>query len=154
VTWSYSGDPGNSPTDAVRYLVGDTAAKDPLVSNEEIAYQLAENGQDVHWAAADVAEGLAARYAREVSASSDGQTFSGDQLSTHYYELAEALRKRRRRHRRGAGPYVGGISWRERQKADEDDDKIPSAFRSHLHDHPGTPDGPRNTRNDPLRGDS
>jgi hypothetical protein len=33
MTWSYSGDPSSSSTDAVRFLVGDTDTNDQLISN-------------------------------------------------------------------------------------------------------------------------
>jgi hypothetical protein len=140
MAWTYS-DPTASDKDAVRFLVGDTDANDPLVTDEEIEFYIAEFPSSWYHAAAEVAESIAAKFSREVSHSGDGLSYSAEQLQANYAALAERLRKQaRRRFRSGAGPYVGGISHREREMADADMDKIPSAFRSEMHDHPGTPD--------------
>lgn len=42
MTWTYSGNPGDSPKDEVRYLLGDTVEKNPLLSDEEILYELSK----------------------------------------------------------------------------------------------------------------
>ena len=153
MSWSYS-DPTDTPKDAVRFLVGDTDISDGLVTDEEINFLLDEFG-DVYTTAGSVAESLAAKFAREVSHSGDGLSYSGNQLFQHYNDLAESLRKlAARRRRSGAGPYVGGISHRERELADLDSDKIPTSFRSNMHDHPGTGDAVRGSgiTQDPLKG--
>lgn len=38
MTWSYSGDPGGSTLDEIRFLIQDTDTDDQLLSNEEITY--------------------------------------------------------------------------------------------------------------------
>lgn len=38
MTWSYSGDPGDSALDEIRFLIQDTDTTDQLLSNEEITY--------------------------------------------------------------------------------------------------------------------
>lgn len=152
MTWTYS-NPTASDKDAVRFLVGDTDTSDQLVTDEEIAFFVDEFPSSVYHAAAEVAETIAAQFAREVSHSGDGLNYSAEQLQTNYAELATRLRKQaKRRFRSGAGPYVGGISWRERETADNDDDLITTSFRSHMHDHPGTKGAP--TSNNDLRADS
>lgn len=155
MTWTYS-DPSTNDKDAVRFLVGDTDTNDQLVSDEEIEFFIEEFPSSKYHAAAEVAESIAAKFAREVSHSGDGLSYSAEQLHQNYAALAERLRKQaRRRHRSGAGPYVGGISWREREMADADSDKIPTSFRSHMHDHPGTKDSIRSSGSkDELRADS
>ena len=153
MAWSYS-DPSASPKDAVRFLVGDTDTTDQLINDEEIEFLVDEFG-DVYTAAGSVAESLAAKFAREVTHSGDGLSYSGNQLYQHYTDLAERLRRlAARRRRSGAGPYVGGISHRERELADADMDKIPTSFRSHMHDHPGKGEPQRGTGSyqDPLKG--
>jgi hypothetical protein len=40
MTWSYSGNPGASNLDEVRFLIGDTDTSSQLLSNEEITYLL------------------------------------------------------------------------------------------------------------------
>ena len=38
MTWSYSGDPGDSALDEIRFLIQDTDTTDQLLSNEEVTY--------------------------------------------------------------------------------------------------------------------
>jgi len=154
MAWSYSGNPSDSEKDAVRFLVGDTDINDQLVTDEEIAYYISEFPQSSYHAAAEVADSIAAKFAREVSHSGDGLSYSAEQLQSNYADLAARLRRQAGRRFRGAGPYVGGISRRERELADTDSDKIPSSFRSEMHDYPGTRDAMRGTgTTSPLRSD-
>lgn len=153
MTWTYDS-PSESDKDAVRFLVGDTDVSDPLVTDEEIAYFLVEFPQSAYHAAAEVAESIAAKFSREVSHSGDGLSYAAEQLQQNYAALAERLRKQaKRKHRSGFGPYVGGISKREREMADADKDKVPSAFRSEMHDHPVTRDAMRGSSNSTGRAD-
>lgn len=135
MTWTYNGDPSTNDVDAVRFLVGDTETTDQLASDEEIQWFLAE-WPDVYEAAASLCDAIAAKFARQVSVSADGMSFSGDQLSRNFARRATALRDMSGKQRKAGIPYVGGISWIERERADADTDLIQPAFRSHLHDHP------------------
>jgi hypothetical protein len=135
MAWTYSGDPQTSPKDAVRFLIGDTDAAAELISDEEIEFLLTVE-RNQYLAAARAAETIAATFTREVQASAEGMSFSGDALMDRYFELADRLRAMARKLTRLAPPYVGGISWAEREKADADPDKIPTHFRSHMHDNP------------------
>lgn len=154
MSWNYSGDPTSSDKDAVRFLVGDTDEDDKLVTDDEIEWFLTEFPESPYHAAAEVAESIAAKFAREVTHSGDGLSYAAEQLQQNYAELAERLRRQARRRRRsGMGPYVGGISRRERELADADKDKIPSAFRSEMHDYPGTRDPMRSSSNPHGRAD-
>lgn len=142
MAWTYNGDPNTNEVDAVRFLVGDTETTDQLASDEEIQWFLSE-WPDVYEASASLCEALAAKFAREVSVSADGMSFSGDQISRNFARRAEALRDMSGKQRKAGIPYVGGISWIERQKADADSDLIQPSFRSHQHDNPRAgPDDP------------
>lgn len=136
--FTYTGNPKGSPRDAVRLLVGDIDSSDPLLGDDEIEWFIAEFPESHYWAAAMACETIASHFAREVSVSADGISFSGDQIGRNFFHRAEALRKMHRNKNRYGLPYVGGISWKERLKADQDSDKIPTHFRSHMHDHPQT----------------
>lgn len=134
--WTYSGDPANSDNDTVRFLVADTDTNDQLISDEEIAYLLDEHG-DTMLAAIGAAEQLAYKFAREVSHSGDGLSYSASDLHKHYLAVADRLKQVHRRARaKAARPYAGGISWAERDKDDHDDDLIQTHIRSHDMDNP------------------
>ena len=44
MSWSYSGDPKNSPIDALRFLIGDTDISTQIMQNEELQYLIDEYG--------------------------------------------------------------------------------------------------------------
>lgn len=95
MAWTYT-DPTTSDKDAVRFLVGDTDSTEPLVQDEEIEYVLtlrATVAGDVnYWAAADVAEAIAAKFARQIDKSVGSLQGSFKQKHDHYVELARRLR--------------------------------------------------------------
>jgi hypothetical protein len=94
MTWTYSGNPAASNRDAVRFLIGDTDSGDQLVSDEEIAFLLAEENT-VRTASARACEAIAARFGR----SADNSRSVGDlslsesysQRSASYLSLADRL---------------------------------------------------------------
>jgi hypothetical protein len=45
MAWTYSGNPGSSNLDEVRFLIGDTDSTSQLLSNEEINYLLGAYGE-------------------------------------------------------------------------------------------------------------
>ena len=62
---TYTKRPARSARDALRLMIGDTNAVDPLLSDEEVDYYLGLQPENVVQAAAMVCEGLAARFARD-----------------------------------------------------------------------------------------
>ena len=135
--WTYSADPSSSEKDAVRFLIGDTDEEDPLVSDEEIQWSL-KHWSDHYMAAAAICDSLAGKFAREVSVSADGISYSGNQIAQNFTQLGQQLRRLSTMERKHGVPYVGGLSWKERAKDDSDPDRVPEYFRSHMHDNPGT----------------
>ena len=73
MTWTYDGDPTQDRTAEVRFLVGDTDQTDPLVQDEEIEFVLTQyvpvEGSPAWLAAAHVADGIAAKFARKADRS-------------------------------------------------------------------------------------
>jgi hypothetical protein len=93
--WSYSGNPSSSTRDAVRYHLGDTDSTDPLMSDGELDYIITDWSlitTSPRLLAADAAENLANRYAREVTVSADAVTAQLQELAANYRALAVSLR--------------------------------------------------------------
>jgi len=88
MTWSYSGDPDESPLDEARFLLGDTDEEDPLITNEEINYTLKHN-KVTYTACAVCCDTLARKYSREIAS----QMGSGS-LQVQAQQRAEAFTKR------------------------------------------------------------
>ena len=64
MTFTYSGDPGASALDEVRFLIQDTDTNDQLLSNEEIEYLLLAYNEDAFGAAIASMTSLIAQAAR------------------------------------------------------------------------------------------
>lgn len=63
-TWTYSGDPASSDHDQLRFNIGDTNENDPLLSDAEIDFCVAQGGPSYSGMAL-AAEAVAMRYGRE-----------------------------------------------------------------------------------------
>lgn len=116
MTWSYSGNPAESPSDEVRFLIGDTDSTTPEVSDEEIAYILQMHGDPGatygnYAAAAVLAQAIASKYAKKADKSVGGLSIQYKQKFDNYMALAEKLRDFARTGPTGAvigPPMIGG----------------------------------------------
>lgn len=138
--WTYSGDPSDSPRDAVRFLVRDTDINDQKLSDEEIAWLLSQNGNNVYAAAEAGAVEVATFFSGQARTKTVGAlSITYEAKATEYRSLASMLRFKRAV---GFGsaivPYSGGISVSDKalQRADTDYDQ--PFFRRGMHDSPGT----------------
>lgn len=141
MTWSYSGDPASSDTDAVRFLVGDTDTNDQLVENEEIDYALSQS-TTVYGAAALTCRAIAALFSRDVDTSLSGGEYSESQRAEHYRNLAERFDSMSQNAplRSGASapvPFVGGVRRTEMETVREDDNRVRPEFRRGMFDYHG-----------------
>lgn len=132
MSWSYSGNPASSPTDEVRFLVGDTDKATPLLQDEEIDYTIGVRGSPLG-AAAELARALSAKFARLVDSSVDSTRFSFSQRTKAYADLATAL-EARVASLEGVMPICGGISRADKEVAVQDSDRITPFFRRGMDD--------------------
>jgi hypothetical protein len=84
IRFSYGGDPSFSASDAVRFLVGDTNAKRPLLDDREVAHAISKY-TDQNLAAAFLADHLFGKFA----AMSD---FSVGPVRKNYSKVAELFK--------------------------------------------------------------
>jgi len=110
MTWTYSGNPGASNNDAVRFRLGDIDTTRQLLSDEEIAYLLSSTSNSVLQAAATGARQLAARFGRMPSVNIDGFSVDYSAMARQFNELAANLEDEDRRAGDGVPAYAGGIS--------------------------------------------
>jgi len=95
MSWTYSGNPGSSDKDSVRFYVGDTDSSFPLLTDEEVQFLLDQWNTDYNaplYVAAVAAEVISGRFAREVSVSADGVSVQLSELQERYNNLAVSLR--------------------------------------------------------------
>lgn len=98
MAWTYSGNPGTSPRDEVRFLLGDTTNTKQSLTDEEIDYMLTSAGGIALTAAIEGAYALSARHSA-ISATSkkvgDLQlSYSHGDTAARFEVLAARLRRR------------------------------------------------------------
>lgn len=130
MTWTYSGDPSDSPRDEVRFLVGDTNTNKQLVSDEEIAFALASTSDSTYGAAALCARAIAGKFSREVNGRFESIWSDDGSKSKQFFDLARRLDIQAKT----AGglalgsPYVGGVSRADMESVRANTDRVDSAF--------------------------
>lgn len=136
--WTYSGDPATSSRDAVRFLIQDTNESAPLVSDEEIAWELSQHNNNLYRAAAVLANTVAATFAQAVQTKSVGSlSITYAARSEAYTSLARRLAARVRS-KSVIAPYAGGISISDKQTREADTDWNRPDFEIGMSDYPGT----------------
>jgi len=134
MTWTYSNDPSSSIKDEVRFLVGDTDCKNPLVLDEEIAYVLSKNTDPLR-AAAGVARAVAASFASQVNKSVGDLKLQNSDRQKQFYMLAKVL-DTRADEESSPNVYAGGISVSDKASRARDDDRVVPDIKTNLHRNP------------------
>lgn len=131
MSWTYSGDPGSSPKDAVRFAIGDTISSDPLLQDEEINYMLSKNSS-IDDAAYYACVGVVAKFSRLADKEVGKIKIKYSQKAKQYQQLADKLWLT-------AGivviPYAGGISIADKQADQQDKSAVQPSFRRGMMDN-------------------
>lgn len=143
MAWNYTpGDP--SPTNQVRFYIGDTVSTDPQLQDEEIAFLVTQEALPIR-AAILACRRLAARYARMTYTVGDGLAKQYQVLQQHYLSLAAALRLENAQNNSPI-PYAGGLSIAEKQSWQNTTDLVQPVFMREAMNEPGTePEDPPET---------
>jgi hypothetical protein len=91
MTWTYSGNPGSSARNLVRFLIGDTLTTRQLLSDEEIDAVLTYQSSP-SYAAAACADAIANLFSSKVDKSIGQTSLSLSQAIRQYREMADRLR--------------------------------------------------------------
>lgn len=146
MTWTYGADPLNSTLDQVRLLIGDTDTSDQQLQDSEIQFEMTQASVP-YYAAANCADRLAAKYARQVQRQFGRTGFRAfyNQKIGQYEQLAAALR---RRAASGALPYAGGISRSDKATDETNTDAVQPFFSRTRGDALIVPEGLANGEDD------
>lgn len=125
MSWSYSGNPGDSALDGVRFLVGDTNTQDQQLQDGEINFLVATY-TNIYKAAAYAAEAIGSKYARLVDKSVGDLRVSYSQRQAQYQKLRDQLLKQSSS--RTSFPYGGGISKSDKEILRLDPDAVKPDF--------------------------
>ena len=128
MTWTYSGNPASSDRDKVRFLVFDTDTNEQLLSDEEIAWLLTEQ-TNVYLAAANAAEAIAAKFAKDITRSAVGLSATVGNRAAFYLDLADKLRDQVGTTNQRGEIFVGGLTISGKAALDSDSDAVQPAFK-------------------------
>lgn len=134
MTWSYSGNPSASDNDEIRFLTGDVDTTDQLVSDEEIAYAIAQEANNVK-AAVRVCYAIAMKFARKADKAVGDLKINYSQQYKQYLDMADTLDSKIAAVE-GAIAYAGGISVSDKDTVDADTDRVNPSFSRGMHDNP------------------
>jgi len=127
MTWSYSGSPGDSNVDEIRFWAQLTDSADERLSNEELTFIRTIESTNIG-AAARACEVLATKYSAEadVKVGASGEfSIKASQLSAQFSKMAAELRREASKH---ASPWAASISVTEKTAQETDTDRVEPAF--------------------------
>jgi len=133
MTFTYGGNLAASNRDQVRFLVGDADSTEVFLQDEEIDWLIAiwlPKGS-IYYPAAMACEAIAAKFAREVTTTSDSQTVGTSELQQKYMELAARLMRQHETLLTGGEVSMGGVN-----AGEQPDPTVTSpAFGTGMHDY-------------------
>lgn len=101
----------------IRFLIGDTDTNDQLISNEEIAYIVTQQGS-VNRSASECCRAIAAKFARNMSRSIGG--LQADFAAKHRQYLAMADNLLTKEETSPVSPFVSGYEIDKKQAREDD----------------------------------
>lgn len=139
--FSYSGNPGHSSLDAVRFLIGDTDPSDVIFQDAELAYLIAQYAPGaVINAAIQACEAALAKFARLVDEKAGGVDLKFSQKTKQYTLTRDELR--RRLLVTDMNPFCGGISIAQKEANRENTDTVRPDFTKHMMENHQNSSGP------------
>jgi hypothetical protein len=130
VTWTYSGNPGSTPKDAVRFLIGDTDKDDQLLQDGEVAWVLGMFNNTPANAAIYCCDHIISKFSRMADESVGQVRISYSQKSKAYRELRKDLVYRLAT--TDMTPYAGGLSVSDEIVTDSNIDRVKPDFTKHM----------------------
>ena len=129
--FTYRGDPSLSVRDAVRFILGDTNRKRPLLDDREIDFAISRQGNEL-LAAAFCADALQGKFSAETKITVGGVSKSFDTIAGAFADKAKQLRLEASKF---AVPRAPALSVSEKRDADLQVDDVQPQFRIGLGDN-------------------
>lgn len=132
--WTYTpADLATNKKDAVRLTIGDTNTQDQQLQDEEISFFLTLRNS-LWGAAAEACRAIAANLARQADSVQADMRVAYSSRSRSYAAMAARFENFAIA-RSGALPYAGGISIADKQRAEQDTDRVPPSFQIGMDDN-------------------
>lgn len=129
--FTYGGDPSVSTRDAVRFHLGDTDRKRPLLDDREVEFALTKHGNEFV-AAALCAESLQGKFSSRANVTVGGVSKAFGSIAQAFADKAKQLR---REASKSAVPRAPALSISEKRAADLQTDDVQPEFRIGLGDN-------------------
>lgn len=130
MSWSYSFNPGSTPKDQVRFLIGDTDSTDPLLQDEEIVWVLSKYNNSPINAAIRCCESVVGKFSRLANETVGQVRIEFKQKAEGYMKLLTMLKTRLATE--DATPYAGGISISDKITVNQNTDRVKPDFKKHM----------------------
>lgn len=122
--------------DRVRFTIGDTNMKSPMLLDAEITYALTQQG-DTRLCAADLLDVLATRYARRPDTSIDGLSIGNSARAEQMRRAAREIRVAVARGGSIGAPIITGLSLGEMRGVEANTDRPKDRAKLHQDENPG-----------------
>lgn len=134
MTWTYDSTDISTDLARVRRNIGDTVSTDPGLTDEEINSFL-NDGLSLDLATLRSAQALYAKWVRDVDRSNLGMSANRSQKLQHLKDLIDGYLAPRVRRR--ATPFLGGVSYDNKESLEADDDFVRPRVRRGQFDNDG-----------------
>ena len=128
MTWSYSGNPGSSELDEIRFTIGDTDVKDPELQDEEIQFvidnQIPFNNLRI---AISCLKKIQAKFKSLIDEKVGDVDIKWSQKYKKVGDMVDSLTRSLAKSNIGSA-YAGGISQDDKQSQVLDSDRVAPAF--------------------------
>lgn len=127
-----------TPFMQVRLLVGDTDPNEPLMQDEEILWELANENNSLYRGAWRIALDIAAEFSRRADTAIGYRSLQlkASQKAAQYTRLATILHTRATN--ANTTVYAGGITYSDKEIPEEDPDRVQPAFTRTMQLYPGS----------------
>ena len=131
MAWTYSGNPGDSAKDLVRFLIGDTDNCDQLLQDGEIEWLLSQyNEVGAMNAAIRGCEVIAAKFSRMCDEAVGAVKITYSQKAKAYRDMRDDLTNRLATE--DMQPFAGGISISQVKQVNQNTDRVRPDFTKHM----------------------
>lgn len=129
-SWSYSGNPRANAKDAVRFTIGDTDPREPLLLDGEIEYLLEIYNNIVLNASIRACEMVMAKFTRLVDETVGSVSVQWSSRQASFMKLRNELTARLAKE--DCIPFAGGISISQKVTERQDSDRVSPDFSKHM----------------------
>jgi len=133
MSWTYTGNPGASTKDELRFIVGDTDSTRQLLQDAEVWFLLSQHNDSPKAAAISAVRAILSKLSRRVDQTTGKVSVKLSQAHKHYTDMLDEMQ--RQLGLSGVDAIAGGISISDKDGVEVDSDRVPPIFEKKMHDN-------------------